>query len=121
MATLDMTPDTLEIVVKAHTTWEWSFLWLDENESPIDNTGYAIDFAMRTEWGDTDPALRLSTTDGTITCSGSSGFLHFLAPASVTGVESQRYVFDVIATTTGGPAPVADGTLLVEDNVVGAL
>jgi hypothetical protein len=110
-----MTPEPLDIIVKRGMTWEWSVLWLDENDAPIDNTGYDFTMVVHVVPSDGTPALTLSTSAGHITPSGSSGYIDFLVGASATTIDSIRYVFALTSDAAGVKKPVSEGTLTVED------
>lgn len=116
MPSLDLTPEPLSITAKRGMTWEWSLLWKDSAGDPIDNTGYDFYFTMRVAPDDVTPVLALSTQEGSITGSGSTGFINFLVAASVTNVASRRYVFACTSDNGAGDLrPVSEGTLTVED------
>lgn len=114
MPTLDLTPEPLDIIAKRGATWDFSLLWLDDADQPIDNTGWDFTMQLRVEYAET-PTLILSTSDGTITAAGSTGYIEFLVPSASTAIPTQRYVFGLLCDTGSAVRPVSDGTVTVED------
>lgn len=112
MATLDLTPEPLEIIAKRSVTWEWTITWQDSAGNPINNTGYTFTWTAYKDDGTT--LLSVATGSG-ITNGGATGTIAFLIPATSTGVDALTYTWRLIGTAAGKTYCPAEGTLVVEN------
>ena len=77
------------------TTFERRFVWLDENENPVDLTGYEAHLHMRRS-GVKEPAVEASTENEKISITPEEGKIELHLTAEDLNISSGTYSYDLL-------------------------
>ena len=111
-------PDLLNMEAKQGDTFPLSLDYLNDDDSPIDVTGYAAEFSIAVRPGGS-PSFTY-TEDDYITLGGALGTAVISIPPAVTRLWTQRrYWYEISLTDTAGDkVTVLEGRLVVRPEVV---
>lgn len=92
-----------DITCEQGATFLRTMKWLDENEAPIDLTGYSALMHVRTTHKATTTIVTLSTAQGTIVLEPSTGTIQLSLSATQTAaLPTGKAVYDLELTSSGG-------------------
>lgn len=101
------------LVCEQATTFNFLFT-INNNNSPIDLTGYVATMTVRPFVGATSTTVVASTANGRITLGGIAGSVTVLINAATTGaIGSGRYAYDLVLTTGSTVTRYLEGKFIV--------
>jgi hypothetical protein len=111
--------ENYELKIDQGASLELSFLFADENNVPINLTGYTARMQLRTSYTAPTHALELTTENNRILLTPLEGKMTLSLPASVTTtIIPQRYVYDVeLVSPTGFVTRAIEGDAIVTPEV----
>lgn len=99
-------------------TWSLEVQYLDDNDDPIDLTGYTAAMQLRTDYQVEPANLTLTTSNGGITITGPTGTILITATATQTyNLASGIYVYDLELSSGAFKERVIQGMLTVSGEV----
>jgi hypothetical protein len=109
------------IYIEQGATYDQTFTWTDNNDVPINLTGYTARMQIRRDVAEKDVTIDFDvTTSGTITLGGSAGTIHVKIPATGTaGITSGEYKYDLELqhTASGDVTRLLQGAVTVDPEV----
>ena len=101
------------LVCEQATTFNFLFT-INNNNTPIDLTGYTATMTVRPFVGATTTTVVASTANGRITLGGIAGSVTVLIDATTTGaIGSGRYSYDLVLTTGSTVTRYLEGKFIV--------
>jgi hypothetical protein len=91
-----------DITCEQGATFARTLQWLDENEAPIDLTGYTARMHVRKTVKSATTLIELTTANGRITLTPADGKLDLLLTATLTAAITDGGVYDVELVSPGG-------------------
>lgn len=100
-----MTAGKYDFILEQGSVYTQNFLYTDENDSPIDLTGYTGRMMIRATYDATSPLLTLQTSDGSLVLGDSSGTITANANATTTAALAfETAVYDIELYPAGDEA-----------------
>lgn len=85
-----------DMVCEQGSTFVRKFTWTDENEVPVDLTGFTARMHIRTAVTAASPSLELTTTNGRIVLNPTLGTITLqITAADTAALVAKRYVYDL--------------------------
>jgi hypothetical protein len=101
------------LVCEQATTFNFLFT-INNNNTPLNLTGYTATMTVRPFVGATTTTVVASTTNGRITLGGIAGSVTVLIDATTTGaIGSGRYAYDLVLTTGSTVTRYLEGKFIV--------
>ena len=101
------------LVCEQATTFNFLFT-INNNNTPIDLTGYTATMTVRPFVGATTTTVVASTANGRITLGGIAGSVTVLIDATTTGaIPAGRYAYDLVLTTGSTVTRYLEGKFIV--------
>ncbi len=101
------------LVCEQATTFNFLFT-INNNNTPLDLTGYTATMTVRPFVGATTTTLLATTANGRITLGGIAGSVDVLVDATTTGaIGSGRYAYDLVLTTGATVTRYLEGKFIV--------
>lgn len=99
-------------------TWQLEVQYLDDNDVPVDLTGYTAAMQLRTDYLVEPANLTLTTSNGGIVITANTGTIMITATASQTyGLSAGIYVYDLELTLNNYKERLIQGMLTVAGEV----
>jgi len=109
-----MTAGNYDIVIEQGATFNLPITWKDQNNNPINLSGFTANMMMRATPSDTSSFINLTTSNGGITLGGSAGTIAIYMSSAATAAITQTHgVYDLILTDNSGNV-----TRLLQGNVI---
>lgn len=111
-----ITPGNFNFTVYQGYTLGQQFFWTDQNNNPIDLTGYNSILDAKYSLTDTNPFLSLSTSNGGITLGGTAGTITLaMSTAQTSALTPGIGIYNLqITDSLGNVNPLMYGTLIVQ-------
>lgn len=111
--------ENYRLTIDQGASFELSFLFADENNIPLNLTGYTARMQLRTSYTAPTPAIELTTENNRIVFTPLEGKMTLSLPASVTTTIAPRnYVYDVeLISPTGFVTRAVEGDAIVTPEV----
>lgn len=94
-----MTAERKDITVEQGATLQESFLWEDEDGSPIDLTGYTARAQIRSSPTSTQVLYEFDSDDDTITLDSSGNIVLIISAADSANLSFNTAVYDLLLTS----------------------
>jgi hypothetical protein len=107
-----------DLLIEQGATFELSIIWKDNNDTPIDISGYSARMQIRKTY-DTDPVISLtSASGGGITLGGVAGTIDITIPATITDdIEILRGRYDLELELSGVVTRLLQGVATISREV----
>jgi len=113
---MTITPGNWNFTIYQGGTFRYVITWKDENNTPINLTGYSAQMQARTSAASATTLLDISTASGGITLGGSAGTITlFLSAAATAALKEGVGVYDLRLTAPGGNP---DNDFIIQGNLV---
>ncbi len=112
-------PGIHHLIIYQGATFRQNFLWQDENENPIDLTGYTARFMARPNVNETTPFITLTTENGGITLGGTDGTIAlYMSDTDTAAITAPIGVYDLeLAVTAGEVTRLLQGNITISKEV----
>jgi len=117
-----MTAGKLDIIIEQGATFSRVLTWKDEDEDPVNLTGYSARMQAREHQASTEPFIDLTTANGGITLGGSGGTITLSVAATITGaIAADSGVYDLeLESASGIVTRLLEGNVIISKNVTRA-
>ena len=107
-----------DLLIEQGATFDFSIIWKDDNDTPIDLTGYSARMQIRQTY-DTDPIISLtSASGGGIALGGEAGTIDITVPATTTDdIEISRGRYDLELELAGVVTRLIQGRVQISKEV----
>jgi tRNA threonylcarbamoyladenosine modification (KEOPS) complex Pcc1 subunit len=107
-----------DMVCEQGATFSRVFTWADENEVPVDLTGYTARMHVRTAVGTATTTIELTTANSRITLGGAAGTITLQLTATDTAaLAAKRYVYDLELVSGATVTRLLQGAFTVSPEV----
>lgn len=116
---MTLSPGNYDITIYQGTTYNQQFTWKDQNDTPINLTGYTARMMARTSVDAPTPFITLTTANGGIALGGAAGTITLVMNDSGTsGLTNTSGVYDLeVIDGSGNVNRLLQGNLFVSAEV----
>lgn len=100
---MTITPGNFNFIIYAGRTLDILLTWADQNNSPINLTGYTAQLEARYNLTDSSPFITLTTSNGGIILGDAAGTITiFMSPGATSSLIAGEGVYDLEMTSPAG-------------------